>query len=319
MAVRSSSHLEDRLSVNGAPSTNRCRTTSGREHAGRITIRRMPDVAHPETRLSIRSERGFASGLAILLVAVTWLFVPQMASPFDIKRHLVCVGVLILTLQFLAQRTPAPWRMPGGIIGVALAALLFALALSTIAAENSYLAATQLTQIVPLLALLLCLFNLRDEATQDRIETGLLVVAAGVALLALKQWLLPDFLDPGFHALGKMRVYSTLGNPNLAAFALLAASPIAFFRAHRAGGVLRALYAALVLLLMIALLATQSRQALLIAGLLLPLGFVWLGSPLQRKLAVGALAIALALVAGAVTLQLVDLPATLIHTAKGPY
>src|SRR5439155_3770117 len=80
MAVRSSSHLEDRLSVNGAPSTNRCRTTSGREHAGRITIRRMPDVAHPETRLSIRSERGFASGLAIVLVAVTWLFVPQMAS-----------------------------------------------------------------------------------------------------------------------------------------------------------------------------------------------------------------------------------------------
>jgi O-antigen ligase len=267
--------------------------------------------------MSLRSERSFANGLAILLIAVVWLFVPQMAGPFELKRHLAGIGIVLLATLFLVRQPPAPWRIPSGSIGAALLVLLVAASVSTGAAENKHLAAAELAQLVPFLALVFCLFNLRDDESEHAIETGLLIAGVGVALLALKQWLLPDLFDPGFHALGKMRIYSTLGNPNLAAFVLLAAAPIAFFRVGRALGVRRAVSVANLLLLTTALIATQSRQALLIAVLLVPLGYAWLGSSLQRKVAVAGTGIALALVVGATSLHLLDWPATLVHTVQG--
>ena len=242
--------------------------------------------------MSLRSERSFASGLVILLIAAVWLFVPQMASPFELKRYLASIGILVLAALLLSRQPPAPWRIPSGSIGAALLVLSVAVLVSAAAAENKHLAAAQLAQLIPCLVLVFCLFNLRDDESQHAIETGLLIAGAGVALLALKQWLLPDVLDPGFHALGKMRVYSTLGNPNLAAFVLLAVAPIAFFRVRRACGVRRTVSVANLLLLTTALIATQSRQALLIAALLVPLGYACLGSSLQRKVALAGIGIA---------------------------
>jgi len=58
--------------------------------------------------MTLRFERSVATGLAVLLIAVTWLFVPQMASPFDIKRSLALVSALALALLFVMQRLRAP-------------------------------------------------------------------------------------------------------------------------------------------------------------------------------------------------------------------
>jgi tetratricopeptide (TPR) repeat protein len=71
------------------------------------------------------------------------------------------------------------------------------------------------------------------------------------------------------------------------------------------------------LLLSTALLATQSRQALLIAALLVPFGYAWLGSRPHRKLAIAGVAIGLVLVITVASLQLLDWPPALVHTVKG--
>lgn len=267
--------------------------------------------------MTLRFERSFSTGLAALLIAVTWVFVPQMASPFDIKRPLSIVGALVLVLLFVMQRWRTPWKIPKGVIGSALLVLLLVAGVSALTADNRHLAATELAGLVPLLALTLCVFNLRDDAAERRLENALLIAACGVALLALKQWLLPDLLDPGFHALGKMRVYSTLGNPNLAAFVMLVVAPIAFDRARSAIGLQRTIAWAALLLLSTAVIATQSRQALSIAALLVPFGYAWLGSPQHRKLAIAGVAIALVLVITVASLQLLEWPPALVHTVKG--
>ena len=261
-------------------------------------------------------EQIFATGLAFLLVAATWLFVPQLASPFDVKRHLTGIGLLALALLFVVGRSQAPWRMPSGVVGAALLLLVSAATISASAAQNGSIVTVQLAHVVPFLLMLLCLFTLQDpDATADRVEIALLVATAGVAALVLKQWLLPQWLDPGFHALGKMRAFSTLGNPNLAAFVMLAAAPLAFFRARDGRGMARATHAALLILLAVAMLVTQSRQALLAAAVTLASALVWLGSVRQRRLTLGVLAIML--IAGVVTLIAVGPSDALAHTLKG--
>jgi hypothetical protein len=229
---------------------------------------------HPSNTelLATGSDTNFARALAVLLVAVTWLFLPRLASPFDVKRQVASLGAIAAVLLFVA-RSPRCWRMPGGSAGTALALFISAAILSAAVAGNGYLSAAQLAQLLPFLALLLCLFNLREaDAATTRIEDGMLIAALGVALFGLKQWLLPAWLDPGFNALGKLKIYSTLGNPNLAAFVLLCALPIAFLRGSRGNTPQRIAYATVALLLMGCLLATQSRHALLIALALMPIG-----------------------------------------------
>jgi O-antigen ligase len=273
----------------------------------------MPDT---QIRPALPSDASFARGLVLLLPAATWLFLPQLAGPFEAKRYVAGLGLLFITLRFSIERASTPWKLPRGVIGVALMLFLCAVVLSTATAENRYLAAVQLAQLVPLLALLLCLLNLSDaDAAQRRIENALLIAAAGVALFGVKQWLLPDLFDPGFYALGKMRIYSTLGNANLAAFVLLAALPLAWLRARAARGVRRVLYAALIALLLACVVVTRSRQALLALALLVPIGVAWLGSPVRWRLATVTLVLVPALAVAAYVVG--ALPADFIHTAKG--
>lgn len=267
--------------------------------------------------MRLRFEQRFCAALALLLLAVVWVFIPQLAGPFDVKQPLAGIGALLLTLLFVTQHRSTPWRIPVGVVGVSLLVMLAAAAVSTGMADNPLLAVPQFLQLVTFIALTLCIFNLRDDASERWIETALVIAASGVALFALKQWLLPDWLNPGFHALGKMRVYSTLGNPNLAAFVLLAALPIAFFGARTAARPQRALSWVALLLLATALLAAQSRQALLVAGLLVPIGYAWLGSPRQRRYAIASLAIACVLIVTGLSLGLVDWSGAQGHTAKG--
>jgi len=271
----------------------------------------LPQPAHADNR----AEYLFVNGLTVLTVIAAWLFVPQLADAFAIKHVVTAIGLLLLALIFLSQVTP-PWRLPGGLVGAGALIWLSAVIVSAAAADNGRLAAMDLGKLAPFVVLVVCLFNVRDQdAARSRIEMGLLVAAGGIAIFGLKQWLFPEFLDPGFHAPGKMRIYSTLGNANLAALVLLPALPLALFRCVRSGGSARIAYAGLVALLATGLVVTQARQALFAVAVMVFLALVWLVPGPRMRIA----AVVVGLVVGvtAVVLTFVSFPESLVHSAKG--
>ena len=267
--------------------------------------------------------RGFANlreklglDVTILILIVTWLFLPQLSGPFEVKQYVVCLGIPLVTIRFLVLGTNLAWNRPRGLLAAALVTLIVAATISTLAATNNYLAITQLGQLTLYVALLILLLNIKDiSLSQERIELALVFAAGGVALYGLKQWAFPTLLDPGFQAPGKMRIYSTLGNANLVAFVLLAAMPIAFFRARCAARLHRVGYSAVFILLLTCLVATHSRQSLLAALLLVPIAFAWLGSSMQRGLAIAVLALVLAV--SAATYIFLGADSDFFHTLRG--
>jgi tetratricopeptide (TPR) repeat protein len=113
--------------------------------------------------------------------------------------------------------------------------------------------------------------------------------------------------DLGLQALGKMRAFSTLGNPNFVAFLLLPAIPAAAIGARTArtrGG--RALAIAAASVMVAGLAVTQARSAFVAAGL----GFIaWLAVARRSRWLVAA--IAAASLAGAVAVG------ALSHSGRG--
>ncbi len=197
---------------------------------------------------------------------------------------------------------------PGGLDGAAL--------VSAIVAESSYLAGSRLIEIVALLILLVCISGCRDQARMRRhIETGIIVAACGVALFALKQYLLPNWLDPGFHALGKMRIYSTLGNPSLAAIVIMTAVPSVIWRMLKSDNNLRALYAACAAVLFAGLLVTQARNVLAALGVMGLVAVLWLGSAAIRRKVLVTLVVVLVLATA--VFMFADLPPSVLHSIKG--
>ncbi len=252
--------------------------------------------------------------LLALPVATAWFFAPQFANAFDIKHHLLYLGAISLVLLLLWAEKIASFSLPRGWPGASLAVLLAGIGTSYFAAANSYLAARALLEMLAGLLLVLALFNLRDPETSLRkLEQGIIVAGFGVALFALKQYILPDWLDPGFSALGKLQIYSTLGNPNLSALIILAAIAPAAWRAFREKH--RAAYAACTLVLLGGLVATQARHALIAVAVMAVVALLWLGTQRARRftlaalLVVACLAVAIFFVAG--------LPPSLAHSFKG--
>lgn len=263
-----------------------------------------------------RSERIVAAGLLILPIAAAWLFVPTFANAFQVKQYLITTGILLLALASFALPSRVPVCVPKGIAGSGLLLLFVAGSLSALAAGNGYLALTAWIELVAFMLLVAILFSQRDvNALQRAFETGLIVAAGGVGLFALKQFFLPGFLDPGFHALGKMKIYSTLGNPNLAAHVLMPALPVTLYRGIRTPGLHRALYFALLMVQAGGLLATQSRHALLATLVMAVVALLWLGSTRVRRITLATLAVG-ALIALA-WLAWTALPPSVAHSVKG--
>ncbi len=263
-----------------------------------------------------RNETLLIGSLALLLATGIWLFVPQLANAFAIKTHIIILGMLALTIIGIAGRQPLTLRLPGGVAAAGLVLLLLAASLSALLAQQDELAARAWVELLAFVPLLIGLYNLTQlDAAQRRLENALMIAATGVALFAVKQFFLPSLLDPGFHALGKMRVYSTLGNSNLAALAILPALPMAAFRAASAQRLSRWLYAGVLCVLLAGLLVTQSRHAVLALAVTLLVGLVWLLPPLARRITLAAV-----VVGGVILLALLwwmDLPAPLLHSIKG--
>ncbi|HEY6094571.1 MAG TPA: O-antigen ligase family protein [Gallionellaceae bacterium] len=252
--------------------------------------------------------------LFTLPILVAWVFLPQLANSFSIKLHVASAGALMLALALMFQRSEI--ALPGGLIGAAMGLWAASMLLSTALATNTYLATSTLLAITAMVILVLCLFNLPDLGTaQHSLETSLLAAGGGVALFALKQYLLPGMLDPEFHALGKMKIYSTLGNPTLASLVILAALPSSFWRAWRTGGSTRWLYGVLTLLLLSGLFVTQSRNVWGAVITMAVVGLIWLGSGQTRKRVLRGLLMlaAFAIVAG----LFITCPPELQHGIRG--
>lgn len=253
-------------------------------------------------------------GLLALPVLTAWFFAPQLANAFDIKHHILYLGALALMVLWAGK--PDAFSLPKGLIGGSLLVWVLGVSISAAHAENSYLALRMFLEVVALLLLAAALFNLRDlEAAQRRLEDGIIIAGAGVAAFALKQYFLPDFLDPGFSALGKLKIYSTLGNSNLAALVILAAVPSAAWRILRGSAISRASYAAATLLLLGGLIATQARHALIAVGVMAVVAALWLGSRQMRRGVLAILLIGACL--GAAMLVFADLPPSVTHSLKG--
>jgi O-antigen ligase len=256
------------------------------------------------------------TGLALLLATSILLFVPLLANAFAVKTHIVVLGILALAIIGVAGRQPMTLRLPGGAAAAGLVLLLLAASLSALLAQHAELAARAWVEVMALVLLVAGIYNLtRLDAAQRRLESALILAAGGVALFALKQFFLPALLDPGFHALGKMRVYSTLGNSNLAALAILPAIPLAVFRALSAQRLQRWLYAGTSCALLAGLLVTQSRHAVLALAVMLLVGLVWLLPPVARRITLAAVLLGAVILCA--LLWWVDLPPALLHSIKG--
>lgn len=266
--------------------------------------------------MSIRSEKFYVTGLAVLLISAAWLFVPTLANAFAIKAPLIVLGILILTLLRVSNTNFTTLAVPRPAATAALLLLLAAVSVTALFAANPRLALAAWVESFVFTLLIFGLLNIeRIEDAQQVLESALLMAAAGVALFALKQFFFPGFLDPGFHALGKMKIYSTLGNPNLAALVMLPAVPVAVFRAWRSEHRARLSFAMLTFVLLAGLVATQSRHAFLALAVMVLAGLLWLAPLRVRRLLIVVLGIGAVL--GLAVVFIVDLPLALIHSIKG--
>lgn len=261
-----------------------------------------------------RSENLLIYGLALLVVLTAWLFVPALANAFAIKAHIVILGGFVLFLAWTASPGPRTLRLAWNARSASFILLILAASWSAGLAPNANLAASAWLELLAFVLLVIGLLSLEQiDTAQRHLETALIIAATGVALFALKQFLLPAWLDPGFHALGKMKIYSSLGNPNLAALMILPAVPLAAFRARRAIHAWRLAYAAIVFVLFTGLLATQSRHALLALMVTAVLALLWL-FPSRRRLLV-ALILGAAVTVG--ILLWIEIPSSLLHSIQG--
>lgn len=265
------------------------------------------------TRPSFRFEN---LGLLALPIVTAWFFAPQLANAFDIKHHILVLGGMALVLMLTWSGARHTLALPRGVAGWGLLVWVLAVSVSAACAVNSYIASRMLLEEFALLLLALTLFNLRDmDSSQRHLENGIIIAGLGVAVFALKQYFLPDVLDPGFSALGKLKIYSTLGNSNLAALVILASVPSVAWRILPASILSRAFYAALFLLLLGGLFATQARHALIAVAAMGIVAFLWLGSRAPRRNMLVILLIAASI--GVAMFLLVDLPPSVTHSIKG--
>ena len=82
--------------------------------------------------------------------------------------------------------------------------------------------------LVPLAGYILLLYVAKSE-DEKYLRGGIVFAAVGVALYAIKQVMLPGWMEPSLDAPGKLRAFSTLGNPNFVASFLVASVPLCMF------------------------------------------------------------------------------------------
>ena len=209
--------------------------------------------------------------LLLTVPILAFLFVPLLGNPFLVKQPLADF-LLALSLLLALFQARERLSMPSKPLLYFTALLMVASLLSAWSASNRFLA----LQDCALEFLFLSLFltgscGYFSNESQNRFGQALVFSSFGISLLGIAQWFFPSTLDFDLQALGKMRVFSSLGNPNYVAFYLVLALPLAFHRFQSSSSsrsrILRAILLAVGVL---CLLLTESRSgwlALLCAAL----------------------------------------------------
>jgi O-antigen ligase/predicted negative regulator of RcsB-dependent stress response len=227
-------------------------------------------------------QRGVTLGLPLL----AWAFLPQAGNGFLLKNDLASLGILLLFLVLAIKggiKLNLQWKDP--------VTLLWSVLLLCLTGSFLRWGATPAlfwTTLSTLLAMAL-FFMASQPSLQPYIEKGfrqgLAVAGTGIALFGIKQALFPRLLDPGFEALGKMKIYSTMGNPTYVAIFLLASLPLTlaqFWRStvprHRIP------WGFGIIIQFSCLLLTQSRHALAAGAGALLVMFLIRSSPKRRVL-----------------------------------
>ncbi len=157
----------------------------------------------------------------ILLLVLTWVFLPFSDQAFTLKDHL-CVMALLGFAIFLSARIKHV-RLPPPVPSFFLLGLLISLALSLIHAGDLIGGSWASLRAFLFIGLALVLWG--SQISTDYFKKVVVLAGTGVALFGMKQVFFPSFLNPGFIDLGKMQVFSTLGNPTYVAFFLLGSIP----------------------------------------------------------------------------------------------
>lgn len=252
------------------------------------------------TRRPLPHERVLLVALPVLAV----IFEPTLGNPFAIKQ-IAAPAAAWTAVALLAARgvATARWVVPA-------LALAVAAALGIATARNPGAAAWG-GSITAGFALAFALAA--SAGTTRAFRRGLPLAFAGTGAVASAMALvqtagLPG-ADLGLQALGKMRAFSTLGNPNFVAFLLLPALPAAAICACGAKTRwARALAVAAAVLMAAGFAATQARSAFVAAGLGL---IAWLAVTATRRSRWLVAAVAVVSLAGAVAVG------TLSHSGRG--
>jgi len=153
-----------------------------------------------------------------LPLATAWALVPGWSHPFALQPYLLAIGVGLLMAGAL-------WRQKGVaiekkvIIPLVAWFMLFGL---------SWMRGFREAGLVPLSGFILFFYVGKSENVKY-LRGGIIVAAVGVALYAIKQVIIPGWMEPSLDAPGKLRSFSTLGNPNFVASFLIASAPLCLF------------------------------------------------------------------------------------------
>jgi tetratricopeptide (TPR) repeat protein len=250
----------------------------------------------------------------VLLAAVPLLalaFIPALGNAFLIKQTLAApLAILALGLALWdSRRFVDPPRLP-----LLAGALFLAAALvSAILASNPTIALKDcLLEVLGFGLFLLGACGFYQPNFQKKLARAIVLSSLGLSLLGIAQWVFPSALDFGLQALGKMKVFSALGNPNYVACYLMTALPLSYAlfrmgktRRERLG------WAGLLGLDLLCLALTDSRSGWLAAAFgLLAWVFTGLKKAKSRRLLASGLALIL------LTALIVGLSS---HTGRGRF
>ncbi len=246
-------------------------------------------------------------GIACLVVVASLLFLPPLADAFRIKNHVVSLAGYGLFLLYLACAPATTARLPL-LVRLALIACLTTIVISSLAALHPIIAWQAGLELLPLGLIFWLLVQQQDCASIARVlEKAWVFAGILVAVVALLQAVMPQWLDIGLVAADKLAAFSTLGNPIWASLLLVVALPLAVQGARQGP---RLLWCG-PLIVLAALWATQSRQAWLAVVCMGWTAVVWKGGQRPRKLALAALLLLLC------ALPFVDFSANMFHSLQG--
>jgi O-antigen ligase len=212
--------------------------------------------------------------LAVLPAALALVYTGALEPAFSTPKNAILTSVvaLLTALALVSRMRWQPARDERAFCWLA-AALAASTLLSAATAANRWITAASVTHTLcgPLLAasMLQILYGKAPEENWRKIQRSIVLAGIVVALVTVAEFFLPP-------ASGRMRLHSTLGNPDFVATWLAATLPTALALAARASRG-RSIWLAAALLITLAALLTGSRGAVLaMAAGLAVMALCWL-------------------------------------------